>query len=52
MCVRGISSALPPFFSSPPSGCLRLVFCYHKEIGVSIAGRALVAQAPVHCSME
>lgn len=38
------SSLGPPF--TP------LVFCYHKEIGVSIAGRALVAQAPVHCSME
>lgn len=39
------------FLSEPLLGAC-LVFCYHKEIGVSIAGRALVAQAPVHCSME
>ena len=39
-------------FSLKPLWVPALSFCYHKEIGVSIAGRALVAQAPVHCSME
>ena len=43
---------LPSTFLSKPSWVPALSFCYHKEIGVSIAGRALVAQAPVHCSME
>lgn len=49
-----LSSTVLPL-SSPgqhPPRCPSHVFCYHKEIGVSIAGRALVAQAPVHCSME
>lgn len=48
VCAEHLSSPLS--LSGTPSA--PLVFCYHKEIGVSIAGRALVAQAPVHCSME
>ena len=51
VCVKHFFCLFLPLFSLTPLGAC-LVFCYHKEIGVSIAGRALVAQAPVHCSME
>ena len=47
-CTHGTAAPTPP--RSPAAAAL--VFRYHKEIGVSIAGRALVAQAPAHCSME
>ena len=52
VCVKHFFCLFLPLFSLNPLLGACLVFCYHKEIGVSIAGRALVAQAPVHCSME